>query len=144
MSPLFLTVYLSGGVSLALIVLFRYERAHHTRVFAGLREMIDDAVAGVMGWLTNSLQQMTGQSVRQSARQTLHFVFHQILTILLKVIQYAERMLHKIAQFNKKRANSRPVTESSSHLAVLADHKQRTQLSEVEKQQRRDRALMGL
>jgi len=134
-----IVVLVSGGVVLALTVLFRCERTRGAR-FAGAARTRFDHTLEEFGVRTRYLyRQCAGQTLRQS----LHYVFHQILTAMLRLIQRAEASVYSIVRHNKNRANRHAEGAPSAHLSALAEHKRTTKLSDAQIRQRRDEALNG-
>lgn len=132
-------VVISGSVAVALIILFRYEQARGVRYLGGARRLFDRSVEHAKYRLERTYRRVTGQALRQS----VHYIFHQILTATLRRIQRLEDIVHAVARFNKNRANHRREATSISHLSAVADHKREVALSDSQKQQRRDAALNG-
>ncbi len=133
-------VCVSGSLLIGLIALFRYEHRHGARVWANVRSRFDAFVET----MNTRMQHRSHIFLRQTVRQSIHYLFHQVLTLVLRCIQCIEQWVHTIARFNKRRANVRSVVEPSSHFSAIAEHKRNTELSESEKQHRRDQALSGL
>lgn len=134
-----IVVAVSGSVAVVLIVLFRYEQARGVRYIEGARKLFDRSVRHAELRLKSIYRLMTGQTIRQS----IHYLFHQVLSAILHQIQRLEDTVHTVARFNKDRANHRKNSVSPSHLSVMADHKRSTQLTDAQKQQRRDEVLNG-
>lgn len=134
-----IAVLASGGLTLALLLLFWYEQARGARYLGGARTLFDRSVEHAKRRLEQTYRRVTGQTLRQS----IHYIFHQVLTAILHQMHRLEDVVHAIARFNKNRANHSKSGASLSHLSVIADHKRETQLSDTQKQQRRDEALLG-
>ena len=127
----------SGFVTLALIGLFRHERARGVRYGARARTVFDRVVTHIHMRFVQSSIRVSGRTVRQS----VHYIFHQILAVLLRVVSGTEDRIRAIMHFNKKRAN-RP-EKSVSHLAAINEHKRTSKLSEDEQRMKKDAALRG-
>jgi hypothetical protein len=134
-----IAVLTSGLGILGLIVFFRYEQSRRVRVCNERRAAFDRAIEYAKYRVAGTYHRVTDQTFRQS----VHYVFHQILTVLLHSIQRIEASVRSVARFNKSRAKRRKDTAPTSHFSAIADHKRNTQLSDTQKQQRRDQALMG-
>lgn len=137
MAPL-VTVLITGGVTLALIALFRYEAARGARCLPITRRALDHAVENAGGILSRRWRQITGPAMRQS----LHYIFHQLLTGIIRLLQRLEVFVYTIVHLNRDRAKRRR-NASSSSLSGIVEHKRAAGLSEEEKQRRRDEALNG-
>ena len=137
-----MTVVVSGGVSLALIALFQFEQTSGMRLLRSARVLFDRAVEQARNRIAASYRAVSGPALRAS----VHYLFHKLLSALLRSVARLEAKLHSIARSNKDRANRSVNSEgvtSASHLSAIADYKRETELSDSEKQERRDAALSG-
>lgn len=137
-APLSMLLF-SGGITLALVVIFRYEHAHGVCFLRDARMKFDRTLEDTKLHLEHQYRQVTTQTIRQS----IHYVFHQILTLLLRTIHRLEDTVLFIVRFNKNRANGREGVLPPSHFSAITDHQRETQLSDTEMQHKRDEALMG-
>ncbi len=131
-------ILLSGGVLCVLIALFRYERTHQMRFLHYPRAMVDRTLEDAKLRVGQKYREVTAHTIRQS----VHYIFHQILTALLHKLQRLEGSMYSIVRFNKNRAKRRTASVTP-HFSVIADHKRSTRLSPAEMQKKRDEALMG-
>ncbi len=134
-----IAVLASGVLTLALVICFQYERSHSTRFFRNVRGKFDRTIEQAKLRIGRKYEQITGQTMRQS----IHYVFHQLLTALLRTIHRLEASIISIVRFNKNRATRHTDAAPSAHFSAIADHKREVKLSDTQKQQRRDQALMG-
>jgi hypothetical protein len=127
----------SGLVTLVLIGLFRHERARGVRYGARIRGVFDRIVTHIHMRFVQSSLRVSGRTIRQ----TVHYLFHQLLAALLRVVSGAESRIRAIMHLNKKRAN-RP-EKPASHLAAINEHKRASKLSEDEARVKKEDALDG-
>ncbi|MDZ4285230.1 MAG: hypothetical protein U1A28_05395, partial [Patescibacteria group bacterium] len=76
MAAPFITLLITGSVTVALVALFRYERVRGIRYARTIRTAFDNALEDMQSRLTQKYRQATGQAVRQS----VHYVFHRALS----------------------------------------------------------------
>ncbi len=134
-----LTLVLASGLfALALVGLFRHERARGTRYGVRMRTVLDRVVTHIHTRFVQSSIRVSGRTMRQS----VHFIFHQILAALLRIVSSVEDRIRTVMHLNKKRAN-RPENAASSHLAMINEHKRASKLSEDEQRMKKDAALHG-
>lgn len=131
-------VLVSGFVTLVLVGLFRHERTRGMRYGARMRSVLDRVVTHIHTRFVQSSIRVSGRTMRQS----VHFIFHQILAVLLRIVAGAEDRIRAIMHLNKKRAN-RPESAPTSHLAAISEHKRASKLSEDEQRMKKDAALHG-
>lgn len=135
-----ITALVSGGITVGLVILYRYERTRGVRFMRPARMWLDRAVEATVRSWNLRYPRATWRSVRQS----VHFLFHQFLAAALALIARVERTVHRVMQLNKKSANRAVRAEKPDpHLAAIAEHKRAAGLSEEEKRKRRDDALRG-
>lgn len=134
-----ITVLASGGFTLFLLVLFRYERRRGVRYANAVRVLFDRSLEETKAYWGDAYRRITGRTLRQSVR----YVFHRILTSLLRRLGRLEQFLRSIVHVNRRRANRAEGHSPSSHLSAIADHKRETELSEEEQRQKRNEALGG-
>lgn len=134
-----ITVCISGGLALALLTLFHSEQVRRARYARGVRVLFDRSVEEAKTRFKNQYYRLTGRTLPQS----FHYIFHRILTAILRRIQGLEKLIRSIAWRNKNRANRRQDAPTSSHFSGLIDHKRETRLSDEEKRQKCDQALNG-
>lgn len=135
-TPLTLLVT-SGFITLLLVGLFRRERTRGVRYGARVRGVLDRVVTHIHTRIVESTIRVSGRTLRQS----VHYIFHQILAALLRIVSGAESRIRTVMHLNKKRAN-RP-EKSVSHLAVINEHKRASRLSEDEIRVKKETALHG-
>lgn len=135
-----LIIVLTSGVLLAAYVgLLRLERARGVRYAASARAALDRVSENV-------LERIGGAHINASMRtfrQTLHFLFHQVLTWVLRLVQRVEVYVHAALRSNKDRAKRVARPKSDNHLSAIADHKRASQLSDEERRRRSEAALNG-
>lgn len=142
----FIATIVSGALLLAAGFFFRHERMREARYAHEKRARFDRLLFETKERAVYRYGAVHGRSVRQS----LHFIFHQFLTLLIALFGRIQRALQFIVYLNKRKANTgskRVVSNTSSdsasqtHLSAVADHKRSASLSETEKQRRRSKAL---
>ncbi|MBI4086374.1 hypothetical protein HY416_00105 [Candidatus Kaiserbacteria bacterium] len=133
-----ITVLISGGCTLLLLTLFRAERRRGMRYASGVRVLFDRSLEDAQIRWKDAYRRLMGHTVRQSVR----YLFHRILTSLLRRLGRLEAFLWSAVHINRRRAN-RAEESPSSHFSAIAEHKRETELSEEERQQKRDEALNG-
>src|SRR3989344_6155611 len=104
----FIAVVFSGGMLLAANVLFRYERKRGVRFAEAARSRLDRALLSTVLMARSRYHHLTERTIRQS----LHYIFHQLLTRMLRSIQSVETGVYAIVRRNKDRANRRKDTVS--------------------------------
>jgi len=135
-----ITALVSGGITVGLVILYRYERTRGVRFMHSTRVHLDHAVEATVRSWSARYPRATWRAVRQS----VHFLFHQLLAASLAFIARVERTVHRVMQLNKKSASRAVRAEKlDPHLAAIAEHKRMAGLSEEEKRKRREDALRG-
>lgn len=139
MAPLIMTL-VGGGVTIAFLVMFRIEKNRGTRFFSSARGAFDESLHGVMGRMSHRFPHLSGQTVRQ----TVHYMFHKALTAVLQLLARAEDVVRKVVHVNKRSANRANGKQTpNAHFSAIAEHKRSAQLTDAEKQKRREDALNG-
>ena len=131
-------VIISGVATITLVVFFRYEKKHGVRYAEDTRMRLDRALADILLRAKQRYHEATTQTIRQS----VYYIFHKVLTAILRAVQRLEQRVRSVVHSNKNRAN-RNEHVFSPHFSAIADHKRETRLSPLEKQHRRDIALLG-
>ena len=139
-APVIVT-FVSVGTLVFLTLLFVHEHKKGVRYGNRLRSYIDRG-------LDTSLQNMKSRAPTINSnfvRQFFHYLTHKILATMLYILRRFEHGVEKIAHFNRVKAQNTngSGTKSSSHLTEIALHKERAELSEEEKRERRKQALEG-
>lgn len=138
-----IAVIVTGVLVCAAAIVLRFERARGERYASGARTTFDRLIFETKERLVFRYGAMSVRSVRQ----TIHFMLHQLLTILLRIIAYVERLIRSVVHLNKRQANKDVVkttgSSSTSHLSAIADHKRGSKLSEEEQRAAKERALRG-
>lgn len=130
---------ISGILLAAYGALLRAERARGARWGAHMRETLDRACEHVF-------ERTGGARVHASVRtlkQTVHYLFHQVLTWMLRLVQRVEVRVHAALRSNKDRAKRVAAQRSEGHLSAIAEHKRTSKLSDEERRRRSEEALLG-
>ena len=138
MSPVAAAVIVWSLTVVMVVVLVRERGAGRTRYFSRARGYLDQA-------LTNFFEKTYEQIPvvnKEFVRQFFHYSIHLILSGVLKITRYMERMLREIVRLNKKKATA-GLEKKETHLDKIAAHKQESALSEPEKKKRKEKALRG-
>jgi hypothetical protein len=126
--------------ALLLILLFRYERKRGRRFFEYGRERADFVVLKIEHGLRMLLSALSGGVIRQ----TLHYLFHAVLTGALGILHGIENRVKEISRTNRALAK-RSLRERTTRnkLDEIALHKIEVALSEEEKKRHREKHLNG-
>ena len=118
------------------------QEAHRgSRFFAtGIRRALDHAIESLIAWCTRKLTYVGKYIITLSWYYSMHAFLKLILQFLASVYYIVEKLLHH----NRSKARRiRIERKQSSHLTEIADHKEKTALSDSEKKKRKDKALLG-
>ncbi len=123
-----------------LILLFRYERIRGRRFFEYARERADFMILKVQHGFHVVIGALSGGVVRQ----TLHFLFHAVLTAVLGFLSGVENRIKEVSRTNRALAK-RSLRERTTRnkLDEIALHKIEVALSEEEKKRHREKHLNG-
>ncbi len=130
----------SGFCIVILVLLFRYERVRGRRFFEYARERADFVVIKAEHGIHVALGALSGGVVRQ----TLHFLFHAVLTMVLGFLRGMEDRIKDVSRTNRALAK-RSLRERTTRnkLDEIALHKIEVALSEEEKKRHREKHLNG-
>ena len=140
MDPILIGLLGSVIFTVALSLLFRYEKRKNVRIFGKVRAYADVFVLRTIRG-AHMLLRFIG---RDLVRQIFHYLFHTFLRLVLAVVARCEEALRKAMQVNRTLARS--VDEENrtrSKLEEIAFHKATHALSEEEKREHRERMLQG-
>lgn len=131
------------GLTALFIVMLMIERARGVRYLGGLRTSLD----GVLHWGGRAVARRVPQVHGGMVRAIFHYLAHQCLSVILKVIRKSESVLVRIVHFNRSKA-LRAAQHASpgapdSHLRAIAEHKESVSLTPAEKRKRKHQALRG-
>lgn len=131
------------GLTVLFIVILTLERARGVRYVPGMRSSLDNALLWGGRAIARRIPQVHGGMVRA----IFHYLAHQCLWLILKIIRKSESVLVRIVHFNRSKAlraaESAPQSSPDSHLRAIAEHKESVSLSPAEKRKRRHQALRG-
>ncbi len=117
-------------------------RRGHRYFLAPLRRALDSVFTAVAVGMKRQVVYIGRYVITLSWYYSLHTFLKLILRFLAGIYTMVETLLHH----NRKRARvirSERKLASESHLTALVDHKSETQLTEGQKQKRKDAALRG-
>lgn len=140
MSPVALLGFSLIGTTF-LFILFLIERRRGVRFFPRVRMVMDRALEERLTRIRERIPAVNSAFFRH----LYHYAIHRILARLLSVVRIMERGITAIAHRNRKKAKERLKSERGevdTHLKALAEHKEVTALSSVEKEARK-RAAIG-
>ena len=107
---------------------------------AGIRGALDNGIESLVATLAHTLTYVGKYIITLSWYYSLHAFLKLILQFLASVYHIVEKLLHH----NRSKARRiRIERKQSSHLTEIADHKEKTALSDSEKKKRKDKALSG-
>lgn len=117
------------------------ERDRGSRFFAAnLRASIDNLIESVVSSVNKKVTYVGKYIITLSWYYSLHAFLKVILQFLAAIYSIVERVLHR----NRSKARRiRIERKQSSHLTEIADHKEKTALTDSEKKKRKDKALSG-
>jgi len=130
----------SVGISLALILLFRFETKKGIRFAEKSRSALDETVYRT----THNSKYAAFGFFRHLAKEVPYFLLHSFLRLILKFIEYIEKGVKKMMHANGPRSHvSEDAQVSKNKLSEIAQHKQDVSLSDKEKKEHKDKALDG-
>lgn len=131
----------SGVLVSALVILFRYEHKKGRRFADKARCHADFLVLKVSHSFHTGLTYVG----KDALRQTFHYVFHTVLSLVLKFIKQCENGLRNAIRSNKTIArNAERESVTLSKLEEIALHKIASALTEEEKKKHKDKILRGM
>jgi hypothetical protein len=130
----------SVALGFFLIILFRHEHKKGRRFADRTRRHADFLVLQVSHSFHKGLQYVG----RDALRQTFHYVFHTVLSLVLRLIKQSENGLREAIRSNKTIArNAERESATLSKLEEIALHKIASALTEEEKKAHKDKTLQG-
>lgn len=144
-----MTVALSiAGASFLLLIffsrLFSIEQRNGRRfLLAGLRGHLDDGLMRVMNVVHRFIVYIIKYIITLSWYYSMHATLKLVLQFLAGLYYMVEKLLHHNRD-NARRIRKDKKQAQRSHLQVLADHKDDTKLTELQKKKRNDKAMKGL
>jgi len=126
---------------IAYAILSGQEAHRGSRFFAaGIRDALDHAIESLVALCARKLTYVGKYIITLSWYYSLHAFLKLILQFLASIYHIVEKLLHH----NRSKARRiRIERKQSSHLTEIADHKEKTALSDSEKKKRKDKALLG-
>ena len=151
MSATTITVLSSGTITLFLIVLFRIERERGRRFGESYRSIIDRMFTGIGNGFRTRFPEINSGFFQE----LVHYVMHVFLSKALGMLRALEAVTLYIVRFNRMHAlrlrkRVRGVEQEkqleatpSDHLQAIAEHKRSVELTDVQKEKRKNAALEG-
>lgn len=141
MSIPILGVLFSGIALTGFFLLLRYEMRKGVRFLSGIRRRLDLVVLRISAFFSNSSR----FAPRRMIRQTVHYVFHRMLTSLLYFLEQFEHRVKDMLRSNKRLARrlDAQTDRPKNKLDEIAEHKQSVALTEAEKKKRKQKSLEG-
>lgn len=106
-------------------------------MLSGLRRRMDHSFVV----LNRRFFGIEGSSEVGAFRQTLHFIIHRLIKLLLALVAKLESLLKKLQQVNRRAARvyrkKRDENAPSTELKEVAEHAQTIKLSDDEKREKR-------
>ena len=137
-SVLWILVGSSAG-SFFLGLLFYLEERRDARVADRVRTRMDAGVDWlIVRWHTAMLYVGGG-----AGRVGFHFVLHHVFSLARAGARWLERQFIRLQRRNRRVVRSVQAAREESHLTAIAAHKHATALSEVEKNDLKNRTLEG-
>lgn len=129
---------ISGGILAGLFALFQFEARRGARVLARVRENFDELCVR-----TGRLSARVGRYVsRDIIRQTVLYLFHIILTLVLQLVRTLERYVHIVQRFTHAHAHrAREERRQRTIFDEIAEHKASVTLSETERRKKKQTML---
>ena len=132
---------ISMALALCIVLLLRHEEKHGIRFADKTRRHADFFVLKVIHNIRLGLRYVG----RDALRQIFHYVFHSLLSAILRFMRNTEDILRDAIRSNKTVArNAERESETLSKLEEIALHKIETALTEEEKRAHREKTLQGL
>lgn len=127
----------SGIVAIIFFILLQAESAQNKRlVLSRLRSNLDTKIV----FMQKRSNEWSGYFGTGSLRILLHYLAHQVLSVVLKIIKFSEKSLGKLRHRNKMVAKA-VKDRDRNHLDHIAEHKESTALSDKEKQDLKAKSL---
>ena len=124
----------------ALTLLFRHETNRGARFFPRLRETFDTTTTRAEDFFSK-LSRYIG---RDMLRQTIHYIFHSVLTVVLLLLERFETHVLTALRRNKSLAHRvGNLKRTRNKLDEVAEHKLEVALSESEKKKHKKEMLEG-
>jgi hypothetical protein len=153
MSTTLITVLGSGFTALFLLFLFRIERARGKRFGEGIRKGIDKGIESMQGLFRRILPEVNSVFFQEFA----HYVTHMLLSKALGFLRLLESVTLSVVRFNRTQAlklrrrgmttdTEQPLaqlTASSEHFQAIQEHKKTMELTDAQKEKRKNAALLG-
>ena len=130
----------SVSVTVLLVLLFEFERARGKRFLGNVRVHLDTGIAQ----LSASISKRLSVFEKDVFRQSLHYFFHSVITLILTGVRHVESWLRSLLQSNRMLARKgRSGTQSRNKLHEIAEHKASVALTEEEKKKHKEALLEG-
>ena len=140
MNGIFLGLAASLFFCVALNILFVYERKRGIRFGERIRARLDFFVIKCEYFVSKTFWHVR----RETVKQTIHFLFHLILTSFLRLTKHVETLLRRTMHINKKLAKT---TEKDPAIKTKLDeltlHKAATTMTESQKKKHKEKVLNG-
>lgn len=138
MHPAYISLLVGIAVLLCLLILFRIETRRGARFLGGIRESMDRGVERGYTSLGASFNVFEQDILRQSA----HYIFHLVLKVVLGVIRFLERSVHRLLHTNREVAQ-KTVRERTARTKLdhIVEHKAAVALSDAEKRAYKERSI---
>lgn len=131
---------LSSTAVLMLVLLFRFENAHHIRFFRRTRERFDFSLLKIRHKIFVSFRVVR----RDVTRQVIRYFLHTFLEGTLALLTRMEKRVKRLIRQNRTRAHrSEHERITTNKLEEIALHKMAVALSEKEKRERKEQSLNG-
>ena len=153
MSTTLITVLTSGLLALFLLFIFRIERSRGRRFGEGVRAGIDRSIDAVKRFFRKILPEVNSAFFQEFA----HYIMHMLLSKALGFLRLLESLTLSVVRFNRTQAlklrkrgtisdiEPAPTQPSATteHLQAIHEHKKTTELTDAQKEKRKNAALMG-
>ena len=136
MQTALITLGVSLGVLLLLVLLFTKEERRGSRFAEALRKHVDTGVLALYAFCSYITQPFR----RDTMRHSLHYFFHRALKRTKQALRSVESRVDVLLRTNKALAK-KVSTESSSRLQEIAAHKKESALSPAEKKKQKEQAI---
>lgn len=128
----------SGVLLIVFFLLFRAEKINNQYFLLAEKRAKLDSILDQKLQFIEKIVTLFGAS---SFRLFFHYLLHQLLGVVLYMINATEKYLHSLRKKNRVFAKSVENTKNDNHLTHIAKHKQSTTLSTEEREIRKDRSL---
>ena len=140
MSTELMGLVISATTATVLALLFRFEQSRGMRFLAPARVWFDRLISR----FEMLYEAFTATVFRDVFRQSIHYFFHTILSVVLKWMYALEGRIQKLLRSNRMLAKKmRTGTTERNKLHEIADHKASVALTEEEKRKHREESLQG-